>query len=151
MQNSATIAMSQDNVEKVFFEQLKPGDFIDARYAENDWKLAKVIDREQKFLTIIFDGYPPTSEVSTRLLSKCSLITWELKLYAQLLWGILALWKEFIRRWHPYQNWSSIYPWSIACWKWLNRLQHIELLSICGVSCLLAWIACWWASLSFQK
>lgn len=36
---------SQENIEKQFFQQLRPGDYIDAKYADDDWKLAKVIDR----------------------------------------------------------------------------------------------------------
>lgn len=36
---------NQDNAEKSFFQQLKPGDFVDARYGDDDWKVAKVIDR----------------------------------------------------------------------------------------------------------
>lgn len=54
---------AQDNIEKVFFEQVKPGDYIDARYADDDWKLAKVIDRDNKYISIIFDGCPPNNDV----------------------------------------------------------------------------------------
>lgn len=36
---------SQDSIEKAFFEQIKPGDYVDARFSDEDWKVAKVIDR----------------------------------------------------------------------------------------------------------
>lgn len=36
---------NQQNIEKSFFQQLKPGDYIDARFGDDDWKLAKVIDK----------------------------------------------------------------------------------------------------------
>ena len=62
MQSSCNF--SQDNAEKLFFEQLRPGDFLDARYSDNEWKLANVIDRDQKYCVIIYDGYPPNSEVT---------------------------------------------------------------------------------------
>jgi hypothetical protein len=59
--NSSIGVQSQDNLEKYFFAQLQPGDFIDAKYTEKEWKLAKVIDKEHKYLTIMFDGYHSTT------------------------------------------------------------------------------------------
>jgi len=52
---------SQENIEKAFFEQLQPGDYIDAKCGEDDWKLAKVIDRENKYVSLIYDGCPPNN------------------------------------------------------------------------------------------
>ena len=48
---------TQENIEKYFFQQLQPGDYIDARYSEKEWKLAKIIDKENRYLTIMFDGF----------------------------------------------------------------------------------------------
>ena len=39
------LPQTQESVEKHFFQQIQPGDFIDARYTEKEWKLAKVIDK----------------------------------------------------------------------------------------------------------
>ena len=36
---------NQDGIEKAFFEQIKAGDYVDARYGDDDWKVAKVVDR----------------------------------------------------------------------------------------------------------
>lgn len=36
---------NQENLEKAFFEQLKIGDYVDSRYGDDDWKLAKVIEK----------------------------------------------------------------------------------------------------------
>lgn len=41
MQSSIT----QDSLEKNFFEQLKSGDYVDVKHIEGEWKLAKVIDK----------------------------------------------------------------------------------------------------------
>ena len=59
MQGSLPYSLNQDNVEKMFYEQLKTGDYVDARFNENDWRLAKVIDRDNKCLSVTFDGSPP--------------------------------------------------------------------------------------------
>ena len=36
---------NQDAMEKAFFDQIKPGDYVDARFSDDDWKVAKVVDR----------------------------------------------------------------------------------------------------------
>lgn len=56
MQNS----QSQEALERNFFEQVKSGDYVDVKHQQQgEWKLAKVIDKENKYMSIIFDGYPP--------------------------------------------------------------------------------------------
>ena len=63
MQGSTNFSLNQDNVEKMFFDQIRSGDYVDARNSDNEWKLAKVIDRDNKHLAIIYDGCPPSTDV----------------------------------------------------------------------------------------
>jgi hypothetical protein len=51
---------SSESIEKNYFQYLQPGEYIDFRSSENEWKLAKVIQRENKRLTIMCDGYSET-------------------------------------------------------------------------------------------
>lgn len=52
---------SQENIEKSFFSQLQSGDYVDAKYENDEWKLAKVIGKEHKYLNLLYDGYPPNN------------------------------------------------------------------------------------------
>ena len=70
MQGSTNYSLSQDNVEKMFYDQIRSGDYVDARNSDNEWKLAKVIDRDNKHLAIIYDGYPPNTDVNVNLFRK---------------------------------------------------------------------------------
>ena len=83
MQASTNYSLNQDNVEKMFFDQIRSGDYIDARNSDNEWKLAKVIDRDNKHLAILYDGYPPSTDVSFLSLRNSISITCELKLCGQ--------------------------------------------------------------------
>ena len=35
--------MNHDIIEKTYFEQLMVGHYIDAKYSEHEWKLAKIV------------------------------------------------------------------------------------------------------------
>lgn len=54
---------SQESLEKSFFEQIRPGDYVDAKDPDDKWRLAQVIDRDNRFLSLIFDGSPPGDDV----------------------------------------------------------------------------------------
>lgn len=56
MQSNQSL-QNQDMLEKGFFEQLHPGDFVDVKNSDSEWKLAKVIDKDNKYLSVMFDGY----------------------------------------------------------------------------------------------
>lgn len=60
---SNSLMQSQDMLQKSFFDQLRPGDFIDVKNTQGNWKLAKVIDKDNKYLSVIFDGYALDNEV----------------------------------------------------------------------------------------
>ena len=55
--------MSQDAIEKNYYESIMAGHYIDVRYAENDWRMAKVIERDKRYGVIIFDGVNTKEEV----------------------------------------------------------------------------------------
>lgn len=48
--------MNQEAIEKGYFETLTAGHYIDVRYSDKEWKIARIIDRDKRYATIAYDG-----------------------------------------------------------------------------------------------
>ncbi len=48
--------MNQDLIEKNYFESLMAGHYIDVRYTDQEWKIAKIVERDKRYAVIIFDA-----------------------------------------------------------------------------------------------
>lgn len=55
--------MNQDAIEKNYYESIMVGHYIDVRYAENDWKIAKIIERDKRYALVSFDATNTKEEV----------------------------------------------------------------------------------------
>ena len=49
--------MSVDALEKAYYDQLIPGQYLDVKYSEYDWKIAKIVDRDRRYASVLFDGF----------------------------------------------------------------------------------------------
>ena len=48
--------MNQDAIEKNYYESIMAGHYIDLRYAENEWKIAKIIERDKRYAVVALDA-----------------------------------------------------------------------------------------------
>lgn len=48
--------MNQDLIEKNYYESLMVGHYIDVRYSEHEWKIAKISERDKRYAVVVFDG-----------------------------------------------------------------------------------------------
>ena len=48
--------MNQEAIEKSYYEQLMPGHYLDVRISEAEWKLAKIKDKDNRYISISYDG-----------------------------------------------------------------------------------------------
>jgi hypothetical protein len=60
---------SECNIESACLQKLQVLDYIDVRRSKEDWKLAKIVDRQGKCLIILYDGYGFQTEVNTNIFS----------------------------------------------------------------------------------
>jgi|688.fasta_scaffold245225_1 hypothetical protein len=62
--------MNQDAIEKNYYESLMAGHYIDVRYSDKEWKMAKIIERDKRYAVIVFDATNNKEEVISYLFSK---------------------------------------------------------------------------------
>lgn len=62
--------MNQDLIEKNYYESLMVGHYIDVRYSEHEWKIAKITERDKRYAVVAFDGTNIKDEVFDTLFSK---------------------------------------------------------------------------------
>jgi hypothetical protein len=62
--------MSQDIIEKNYYESLMAGHYFDVRVGDSEWKLAKIVDREKRYAVVIYDGVNSREEVISLAFSK---------------------------------------------------------------------------------
>lgn len=55
--------MNQDLIEKNYYEQLMVGHYVDVRYSEHEWKIAKIIDKDKRYAVVSFEGINSKEEV----------------------------------------------------------------------------------------
>ena len=72
--------MNQDVIEKNYYESLMAGHYIDVRYSDQEWKMAKIIERDKRYAVIVFDATNNKEEVISYQFSKfyCKVSKWPL-------------------------------------------------------------------------
>lgn len=62
--------MNQDLIEKNYYEQLMVGQYLEAKYSEQEWKICKLIDKDKKYAVVSFEGINTKEEVALKSFSK---------------------------------------------------------------------------------
>lgn len=55
--------MSQESIEKNYFDSLIAGHYIDVKYSDQEWKIAKIIERDKRYALVAFDAINAKEEV----------------------------------------------------------------------------------------
>jgi len=48
--------MNQDLIEKNYYEQLMVGHYIDVKYSDHEWKIAKILEKDKRYALVQFEA-----------------------------------------------------------------------------------------------
>lgn len=48
---------SECNIESSCLQKLQKDDYVDVRHGKQDWRLARILQRQGKCLRIVYDGF----------------------------------------------------------------------------------------------
>lgn len=51
-----------DQLQKKYFEELPKGYFVDVKVSENEWKVGRVMEKDNKYMVVSYDDSSATKE-----------------------------------------------------------------------------------------
>jgi tRNA U34 2-thiouridine synthase MnmA/TrmU len=62
--------MNPDLAEKNYYEQLMVGHYLDVKYSEQEWKIARITEKDKRYAVVVYEGINYRDEVSPSTRSK---------------------------------------------------------------------------------